>query len=228
MKKRPFRKEESLIAERVTRNQLKEFLSERGFQRIKDLRGNNSQQIRAITPSGKKINMRVKLCWRRESGSRDAARVKTYSAAQILSQIKDEDWEGSLQAKVDREIEKETTHFLFVQGEDERILFAGLVPIMELIPIWCKQRDVAEELINTGRSGRITKNTAMNGQSPSIWLQDERVPEVADVFWQYPGVEDLAKLPVRHIVELSDFDAIDIKMDEKKGLVHLQKIVETL
>lgn len=209
MKKRKFRNDESIEAERVTRNLLQGYLSLRGFREMEDYRKNNSQRIQAITPSGQEIVMSVRLCWRRQTGSRDAERVKKYSATQILSKIKNGDWEGSLQSKVDRESNKGITHFLFVQGEDQRIVFAALVPLVALVPIWCEQRDVSEELIKSGQAGRRKKNHAMNGQSPTLWLQDERAPKVAEVFWQYPDVEDLSKLPVRYTVELSDNDAND-------------------
>ena len=35
----------------------------------------------------------------------DSERVRTYSAAQLLAKIKNDDWIGSIQAKVDRELQ---------------------------------------------------------------------------------------------------------------------------
>src|SRR5688500_20252242 len=37
-----------------------------------------------------------------------------------------------------------------------------------------RQRDISSELIRTGALGRRRKNHAMNGHSPTLWLQDER------------------------------------------------------
>lgn len=34
----------------------------------------------------------------------------------------------------------------------------------------------------------------MNGVSPTLWLQDDRAPEVAQELWNHPAVRDLAKL----------------------------------
>lgn len=49
----------------------------------------------------------------------------------------------------------------------------------------------------------------MNGTSPTIWLQDDRWPrahQVADVLWNWPGVVDLAKVPVAPILAGSHVD----------------------
>lgn len=66
-------------------------------------------------------------------------------------------------------------------------------------PIWTRQREVSD-LQRRGLKGRIRKNHAQNGTSPTLWLQDDRMPdshEVADALWQWPGVIDLAKLALR-------------------------------
>jgi hypothetical protein len=85
------------------------------------------------------------------------------------------------------------THFLLVQGEDKSIVYAALVPLSAVLPIWIAQRDISARLIEQGQLGRRRKNHAMNGSSPTLWLQDDRAPQVAAALWNRPGVRDLAK-----------------------------------
>lgn len=196
---RSFRTAESYESERVTRDMLGNFLRCRGFRALSDERKSHGQTIDAIAPSGDRLTMRVRLCWVRESGSRDATRVRTYAAAQLMGRIKNGDWEGTVGEKVQRERSKNVTHFLFVQRDDERIVFAALVPLSELLSVWTAQRDIYDRLIEEGRLGRTKKNPAENGTSPTLYLQYDRAPEVEAALWDHVGVEDLAKLrPVVH------------------------------
>ncbi len=88
------------------------------------------------------------------------------------------------------------THMLFVQRDDEDIKFAALVPLSALVRIWIAQRDISTRLIQTGKLGCRNKNHAMNGHSPTLWLQDDRGgKEVADALWSHPGVTSLTDLP---------------------------------
>ena len=191
---RPFRSAGSYESERVTRSMLGDFLRRRGFENVTDQRKSHGQTIIATSPSGNRLTMRVRLCWVRESGSRDASRVRTYSAAQLTGKIKNDDWEGTVRDKVERERSQNVTHFLFVQREDERIVFAALVPLPELFPIWVAQRDIYDRLIKERRLGRTKKNPAKNGTSPTLYLQNDRAPEVDAALWNHAGVQDLAKL----------------------------------
>lgn len=196
MSDRQFRRPESYEAEDVTRNMLPSFLRDRGFTVESDNRERQGQTIVATTPGGDLLSMRVRLCWNREAGGCDSERVRTYSATQLLAKIKDDDWIGSLQAKVDREKARGVTHLLFVQRDDKDIKYAALVSITELVQIWINQRDISERLIQEGKLGRRKKNHAMNGTSPTLWLQDDRDgKEVADALWNHPGVQNLASLP---------------------------------
>src|SRR5690606_9274929 len=78
---------------------------------------------------------------------------------------------------------------------DRGVRRAALVPIESLLPIWISQRDISQRLISEGRLGRITKNHALNGQTPTIYLHDDRGgQEVADALWSYEGVVDLVSL----------------------------------
>jgi 5-methylcytosine-specific restriction protein A len=197
MTPRQFRTEESYAFEQVTRGMLTDYLRDRGFQNVIDRRkryGRNvSQSIIATTPWGAAISMRVRLCWR--PGRDGSGGQRSYSAAQLLAGIEDGDWEGSLRAKTAREAELGISHFLLVQREDGLITFAALLPLSAILPIWCAQRDTSARLIAEGRLGRQTKNHAMNGSSPTLYLWDDRAPEVASALWEYPGVQDLAVFP---------------------------------
>lgn len=197
MQKRDFRTQESYVSERITRDMLADFLRERGFSNVGENRKrygrNESQILSAVSPTGEKIVMRVRLCWRRDGHK---ARETTYSAAQLLPKVKDDDWEGTLRDKFSREAADGVNYLLVVQRDGERILFAAAIPLTELVEIWCAQRDTSRELIAQGKLGRRHKNHAMNGSSPTIWLQDDRAPAIAGALWNHRGVFDLAKLPV--------------------------------
>ena len=195
MSKRAFRTQDSYDAEHITRDMIKGFLAERGFTNIKDDRPHHgkveSQTIHAISRDGKKIVMRVRLCWRRSHPN------ETKSAAQILPKIKNNDWEGTLRHKVEHEIEQGVTHTLFIQRElDKRISYAALIPLSDLLQIWCDQRDASDALITAGKLGKRKTNHAKNGSSPTLWLHDEMASDVTNALWEHPGVLDLLKLDI--------------------------------
>lgn len=199
MADRAFRTSDSLVAEKRTRALLQTFLEERGFTDVDDRRSGKRQAIAAVSPEGAQLLMSVRLCWRRDEKSRDAARVHTYSAAQLLADVKG-DWDGALARKIENERDRGTTHVLFVQGEGDGIRYAALVPLSEVIPIWTAQRDISTRLTTEGRLGRRKKNHAMNGNSPTIWLQDDRGgQEVAAALWGHEGVIDLVKMAPRYL-----------------------------
>lgn len=202
MEHRSFRTEESYNAEAITRRIIPEFLAHRGFRDVKDnckrIGTSVSQTIHAISPNGQPLSIRVKLCWR----PRDS-RI-TYSAVQLLAKIRNNDWEGELQRFVQRAAEDGITHFLFVQREDRSITEAALVPVNEIIKIWCAQRDISKELIREGRLGRRKKNHAMNGSSPTLWLTDSSAPAVTDALWRNPCVFDVVNSGFEALVQLDD------------------------
>ncbi|MDI4634035.1 HNH endonuclease [Pelomonas sp. V22] len=198
---RPFRGEDSYIAERITRGMVQPFLEQKGYTSVEDVRlryGNNeSQFVSAIDQTGLPVKMHVQSCWRRDRGM---ARGRLYSAAQLMAAIKDGDWEGSIRDKLARSESHGATHSLFVQREGAQFVYAAQVPLGAVLPIWRLQRRVSDRLIKSGVLGRQTKNHAANGNSPTIWLQDDRTPaahEVADVLWNHAGVVDLVGLPDR-------------------------------
>jgi 5-methylcytosine-specific restriction enzyme A len=200
MSGRTFRTSESYDAERLTRDMLKEFLQSRGFRDVQDERKSygksESQTLYAKTSAGDRLAMRVRLCWRRVNRR---SKKPTKSAAQLLSKVRNDDWEGTLRAKVERERAEGATHYLIVQRDGDFIIYAALVPLLELVTIWCAQRDISISLIAQGKLGRRHKNHAMNGSSPTIWLQDEQAPDVAAALWDHADVQDLARLTVHRV-----------------------------
>src|SRR6266852_5329651 len=123
-KTRSFRKPESHEAERQTRAMVAVFLSLRGFRIESDERDRGGQTVIAVAPNGARITMRVRLRWQREDGGRSTDWHKRFSAAQLLSKIKNDDWEQSLRDKVARDSSHGITHLLLVQRDDKSIKYA--------------------------------------------------------------------------------------------------------
>jgi 5-methylcytosine-specific restriction protein A len=215
MSDRAFRTPESFYAESVTREILADYLSERGFTDVRDNRKFHgkveSQTINATAPTGEKLVIRIRLCWRRRNVS------DTYSAAQLLPKVKNGDWVGTLQAKVNREVAEGVTHSLFVQRElDNTISYAALIPQTGLVEIWCAQRDISNALIAEGKLGRKKKSHAMNGASPTLWLNDDHAPEVTQALWRNPQVLDLNNL-TRNFME-QEHAGVDDTFDDLPGM----------
>jgi 5-methylcytosine-specific restriction enzyme A len=218
---RQFRGEESYVAERITRGMVQPFLEQKGWTNVEDVRvryGNNeSQYVSAIDESGQRLKMHVHSCWRRERGDE---RERLFSAAQLMASIKDDDWEGSIRDKLARSKSQGATHSLFVQREGAQFVLAARVPLAAVLPIWMRQRRISDKLIKTGALGRQRKNHAANGNSPTIWLQDDRTPaahEVADALWNYPGVVDLVDLPdIAGSVDAVDDTFDDCAVDQEQ------------
>lgn len=188
--KRAFRTLESIEAEKVTRGMLKPFLEGIGFNGVSDVRKGHSQLLSAITPEGKTFTARVRLCWRWED------QPEKYSAAQLRARLSDGDWDKTIAEIVDREAPQGVTHALLVQRYESAIKFAALIPVNAITGIINGQRDVSARLIAEGKLGRLKKNHAVNGDCPTMWLMDDRYDEaykVADVLWNWPEVEDLAR-----------------------------------
>jgi 5-methylcytosine-specific restriction enzyme A len=193
---RAFRTDESFAAERITRDMLPQFLRERGYSNVEDQRKSfgltQSQVIHGTDENGNRLALSVRLCWR-HSGRREAK--DHYSAAQLLAKIKNNDWIGSIKTKLANARRSGATHLLLVQRHGNGIQYAAQIPIDAVLPIWKKQRDISVRVIRSGALGARTKNHAMNGASPTLWLQDRSAPDVAKALWDHPGVRDLARLP---------------------------------
>lgn len=212
MEKREFRTRESYEAELVTRNMLPNFLRSKGFNDVRDDRGPSGmgkQIIHATGPDGQRLTMRVKLCWRRRDDKRRFA-------AQLLAKVEKPDWEGSLQHFVDLARADGVTHFLFIQREPEIITAAALVPVSDLVEIWCAQRDRSNALIAKGKLGKRHKNHAMNGSSPTLWLEDDSAPEVTDALWKRPGVANLVEMELVAADGLAE--SVDDTLDDMPGI----------
>lgn len=195
-KKRDFRSQESLAAEESTRAALIPFLTGRGYEVVNNRchkTGTAIEQFVSVrSPEGQDMRMRVRLCWRRAGRSKSEHK---FSAAQLRKDLIDGDWDRTLQYIVERDRERGNTHHLIAQRDRGVFLHAALIPLEELLGIWKRQHDVSKALIELGKMGRIRKNHARNGTSPTIWLQDDRTAdahEVADVLWKWPGVIDIA------------------------------------
>lgn len=213
MEKRAFRREESFAAERITRDLVKPFLESKGYTKVEDLRvkhgSSQSQHVSALDQENTPVKLHVQICWRRQPGD-----GRPFSAAQLMMKIKDGDWDGSIRDKVARTAGYGATHSLLVQAVGSEILHAARIPLGAILPIWKRQRAISDRLIASGALRRQRKNHATNGNSPTLWLQDDRNPrahEVADVLWNFEGVVNIAALP-----EVSPLDppAVDDTFDD--------------
>jgi 5-methylcytosine-specific restriction protein A len=207
--KRPFRTEESIHAEKITRESVVPFLATHGFQHLREtLKVSGSainQLISAKSPQGERMKIRVRLCWRRRS-----AKDLSYSAAQLSARLVHGDWNATLEKTMQRDLDLEITHNLLLQRDGAFIVFAALIPSGQMKGIFDAQARVSQELIDSGQMKNMRKNHSKNGSSPTIWLMDTRTPEahrVADVLWNWEGVADLTKLPI--MMPRTDQDAID-------------------
>ncbi len=88
------------------------------------------------------------------------------------------------------------THLLVVQSDGTNVITAATIPVNSVAEVWRAQRDESARLLKLGVAGRRKSNQALNGDSPTIWLSDEKVPSIAQKLWQHPGVVDLVQLPV--------------------------------
>lgn len=199
--KRPFRTERSIEVEGVSRDHVQSFLMSKGFEELREERISRgtavTQIIRAVSPSGEQVQMRVRLCWRRDGRSR---REDRYSAAQMRARLINDSWEQTLEFIEARDRADGNTHILILQydGMQESFSHAVLIPAPQIGAILDAQRTTSDDLIARGLMGHIKKNHALNGASPTLWLQDDRTPAarlVADVLWNWPGVLDVLKLP---------------------------------
>jgi 5-methylcytosine-specific restriction protein A len=134
------------------------FLKSRGFAVESDIRTRTgtaeSQVVTATDPNGKKIKMRVRLCWRWEG------RQNNCSAAQLRARLIDNDWNQTLEAIVSRDKSEGISHSLLLQRSNTNFVYAALIPITKLHAIWKKQSAVSAKLIADGKMGRVKKNHA--------------------------------------------------------------------
>lgn len=193
---RPFRTAESIDAEKATRDAVGPYLEALGFA-VVDTRthhGTAQSQTIAASKDGLGFTARVKICWNREDRRAGGAK---YAAAQLAAKLKNGDWGETLRSISDREKSAGNSHNLFIQSDGGQLVHAALVPSDQLPAIWQRQREVYASLIASGRAGKATRNAVENGQSPTLYLQDDRTsdtPEVAKILWTWPGVLNLNAL----------------------------------
>lgn len=197
---RGFRSPESIVQELLTRDAISPFLVSRGYQQVQDERiisGTAVQQfISAKGPDGRPLKMRVRLCWHRGDFR---SNKRKYSGAQLAVRPREGGWNATLDFLAERDRIQGITHNLLLQRDDDDIVYAALIPADQIGPIWHRQWAVSDELIRTGRTGRMKRNHAENGTSPALFLQDDRSEHahlVADALWQWPGVVDVVKQPL--------------------------------
>jgi 5-methylcytosine-specific restriction enzyme A len=211
---RAFRGEDSYEAESLTRDQVAPFLEARGFNVLDDHRekvgsDGQSQTITATDAEGNRLHVRVKLCW---TWANNRTPKRNYSASQLAARMKG-DWQGTFDNLMKRQQKAGITHYLVVQGDDTAIQLAALVPITAVRPIWEKQRDVSQGLIDSGQLKGQKKNHAENGDSPTLYLMDIRRPaakQVTDVLWDWPGVLDLMKVLVAVVTKDDSLDDMPV------------------
>lgn len=208
MPKREFRGSESYLAEHETRSSVSPFLRQNGYRIIEDSYSqqsrNRAQIIKAEDRVGDKVSMRVKLCWPQVD------RRATYAAVQLLGKGNPEKWAGEISAFAQRSTKQGISHFLFIQREQSTILRGALVPASALASIWNKQRILYEELINAGRLGRRKANPAINGSSPTLYLEDGGAPEIDATIWDHPKVQCLEARSPEYNHDLSS--GIDVSL----------------
>ena len=226
---REFRTSESYQAEKITRAMLASFLVERGFTGVDDQRRkygqNESQTIHAVAPSGHDVTMRVKLCWRRGR----EGKAETYSATQLLANVKAGAWEKTLNAYSNKLRNEGATDLLVVQRDGSKIVHAALIQLESLTEIWMEQRDESANLIQSKTLENRKKNHAENGGSPTLWLQDDLAPSVPQKLWLHSGVTDLMKLAVNPIADskndtLDDLIGFDPELIGRDEAERIQKI----
>lgn len=217
--KREFRGKDSYEAEALTRDLVSPFLQARGFSvdddhRDKVGRDGQSQVIHARDSEGKRLRIRVKVCW---TWANNRTPRRNTSASQLAARMKG-DWNATFNKIMERQLRAGVTHYLIVQGDDSSIQLGALIPIAAIRPIWEKQREVSQHLINAGQLKGQKKNHAENGDSPTLYLLDARRPaakQVTEVLWTWPGVIDLMKVQAAVVPDddtLDDMPAVDYSM----------------
>jgi 5-methylcytosine-specific restriction enzyme A len=198
--KRTFRTEQSIAVEQATRGRVEALLLRHGFTVTgRDWIKTGSaiiQVVEARRGDAAPMRIHVRLCWRRDGRN---ASEHLYSAAQLTARLESGGWQPTLAQVVARHARERHTHILLAQDSPEGFVFAALVPSAAIGDIWTRQRDVSADLLARGLTGRLTKNHAANGSSPTLWLQDDRhaaTPAVAQVLWEWPGVVNILALPV--------------------------------
>lgn len=191
---RAFRRPESLQAEQATRDAIKPFLESLGYDVDDVRRVTGTAQRQIVTASRSGVSMfraRVKLCWRREDTRSAGAK---YAASQLALKAKNGDPFGTIAELSAKDSSELTSHLLLVQWDGIGIELAALVPVEAVADLWRTQHSVYDDLIRQGETGRIAKNPASNGDSPTLYLQDDRTPQMsqaAAVLWTWAGVVNL-------------------------------------
>lgn len=213
MAKRPFRSAKSLAGEEVTCARIEPFLLRHGFTGVNSLlkrHGTAVTQMVDAVLKGQLMRIHVRTCWRRNGRN---ARESLYSAAQLRARLDEGGWDQTLANIAIRYEREAVTHLLLVQDGADGFEMAALVPSDAVPAIWAGQRARSAELLSKGLCGRMKQNHAINGSSPTLWLQDDRhaaTPAVAKILWDWPGVIDVMALPVLDDAHDDTFDDLPL------------------
>lgn len=226
MQKRPFRNPESHAEELACRDTVKEFLESCGLIDVRDQREFKGktliQTVHAKDESGMSLIMSARLCWRKRFGTSDEG----YAAFQLLFKVKNEDADASIKSKIDREKARGKTHILAVQRGDSQITAAVMIPIDEVLPLWKQQRDEYDKLIRDGFLGSRRSNPALNGASPTFYIQDDRATSAVSFLRAQKGVRILVPKDERSAQLDDTFDDIsDFSGLGRDGAPRFQTIV---
>jgi len=225
---RAFRTPKSLEEENKTRAAIVPFLEECGFTEIRDERKSRSSSVehtvRACDENGTPLVMGVRLCWRKRFGKSDEG----YSAFQMLFKVKSGEPKDSIQPKLDRETKKGKTHWLAVNRDENGIREAILLPIGNVLPIWMRQREIYDRLVSERKLGSRKTNPALNGNSPALYVQDDRAPEAVEFRFNHREVRILVPLSAGQGATDDSFDdlpTIDFSSLGSDGAPRFQRVV---
>jgi len=206
--RRSFRTQESIGEERITRGMVVPFLEARGFTNVDDQRSGASQTIAAVTDAGEAIRMSVRLCWRMDAvRAKRALKGTDFAAAQLIAKVAPGEHLAAIEQKVARETEKNLTHTIIVERLGSTIRAAAMIPLERLADVWSEQQRLYASLGRAGKLGNRTKNPAENGDSPTLYLRDDMVPDIGNSLWRQEGVVNLARLDVE-LTPITEVDAL--------------------
>lgn len=225
---RQFRKPESYEEENRTRDALESFLRRCGLADIQENREKIGtaivQTVRATDDKGAALAMAVRLCWRKRFGKSDEG----FAAFQLLYRVHGADPRVAIKNRLDREKEKGRTHWLVVKRDESGITNAVMIPIDEILPIWIRQRAIYDRLIQEGKLGTRKSNPAVNGDSPALYVQDDRAPEAVRFLFDNPAVRNLVPLSGDDQTRDDSFDDLpspDLTSLGSDGAPRFQRIV---
>jgi len=180
----------SFAAQASTESAITPLLEANGYQVKAQKKRAGALEIEAIAADSARLNIRLRTCWTWIGAPEKERRI---SGAQLLV-LKGRTPEAAFVAQSDAWGKAGVTHVLVVQSSDDGIALAALIALGDLRLVWQRQREVCSREIQAGRMGSIRSNFVENGDSPTLWLMDEREAggrAVVDALWSDPRVTRL-------------------------------------